>query len=64
MYLMQALKRSEFANKALKSEINATTIAKTATPATTAQPAKIIAAATTTSHDDVLIVTLKEQGVA
>ena len=45
----------------MKDELDATTIATTATAPSTMQPPKFIAATTTTGRDDALITALKEQ---
>ena len=60
MYLLHTLKRE---NAALKDELDATTIASTASAPSAAPPPEFIAAATTTGRDDALITALKEQSV-
>ena len=58
MYLLHSLERE---NATLKDELDATTIATTATAPSTAPPPGFITAATTTVRDDALIAALKEQ---
>ena len=59
MYLLHSLKRE---NAALKDELDATTIASSASAPSTAPPPKFIAAATTTGRDDALVAALTAQG--
>ena len=59
MYLLHSLERE---NAMLKDEIDATTIASSASALSTAPPTEIIAAATTTGRDDALIAALTAQG--
>ena len=59
MYLLHSLERE---NAMLKGELEATTIALSASAPSTAPPPEIIAAATTTGSDDALIAALTAQG--